>query len=58
MYLESIKTFESVWNIVSSKTFKHHKVLNEIIKNFKIIIEDRLRMEIPSVVSTAEKSLN
>jgi len=56
--LESIKTFESVWGIVSSKTFKHHKVLNEIIKNFKIIIEDRLRMEIPSVVSTAEKSLN
>lgn len=56
--LDSIKTFESVWKIVSSKNFKHNKVLKDIIKNFKIIIEDRLRMKMPKEVKGVEKSLN
>lgn len=56
--LNNIKTFESVWKIVSSKNFKHNKVFSDIIKNFKIIIKDRLRMDVPNVVTDAEKSLN
>lgn len=55
--LEKIKTFESVWRIVSSKNFKHHKVLKEIVENFRIIIEDRLGLKMPIEVRKIQKSL-
>lgn len=56
--LGSIKTFENVWSIVTSKNFKHAKVLKDIIENFRIIIEDRLRMKMPKEVNSIKKSLN
>lgn len=55
--LEKVTTFESVWNIVKSKEFKYNNLLKDIINNFKIIIVDRLRMELPDDVIKIKKSL-
>jgi hypothetical protein len=43
-------TFESVLNVISSKSWSNYELLPTILENFRIIIEDRQGNEIPSIV--------
>lgn len=43
-------TFESVLNEISKKNWKNTELLPTILENFRIIIEDRQKNEVPSII--------
>lgn len=43
-------TFEQVWKIITSEKYKHKQLLGNILENYKIIIVDRQKNELPDIV--------
>lgn len=43
-------TLESVLNVISNESWKYYNLLSTILENFRIIIEDRQKNEVPSIV--------
>ena len=47
--ISDVDNFDKVWNIITSDSYKYSSNLPDIVENFRIVIEDRLKEKMPEI---------